>query len=301
MTAVRVRVPATSANLGPGFDCLALALQLHNEVEMEFTGSTVRVAVRGEGADTLPTDDQNLVAAAALRALGEVGREASGLRITAINRIPLGSGLGSSAAAVLAGLLAANALSGGELSEADILAMATEIEGHADNAAAALSGGLVAVRVMPDEILVRPLKIADLTVCAVVPEMNLPTATMRDALPPHIPMTAAVINQASLVLLVEALREANFELLSAAAVDQLHEPYRLERIPGAIAAVKAGYQAGAAAVVLSGAGPGLLAIATGDHESIGQAMLDAFGQSGVDSRMFILPIDRAGAQVQAVD
>lgn len=300
MTRVRVRVPATSANLGPGFDCLALALQLHNEVELRFEGSAVQIDVQGEGAGTLPTGAQNLVARAALRAFDVLGRQPDGLRIVAKNRIPLGSGLGSSAAAVLAGLLGANALVDGGMPEADILALATEFEGHADNAAAALSGGLVAVRAMPDEILVRTLAISNLTACVVVPELNVPTSVMRTALPPQVPMTAAVINQASSVLLVEALRDGNFELLSAAAVDQLHEPYRLDRIRGAVGAVQAGYRAGAAAVVLSGAGPGLLAIAPAQHQSIGQAMADAFEQAGVTSRTFILPIDRHGAQIDEI-
>jgi homoserine kinase len=301
VSSIRVRVPATSANLGPGFDCLALSLQLHNEVEMHIGGSGVQVEIRGEGADALPSDERNLVAAAALRAFDEVGFQPDGLRISTTNRIPLGSGLGSSAAAILAGLLGANALAGDSLSDADILSLASELEGHADNAAAALSGGLVAVRTTPDEILVRTLMIADTTVCVVVPDIDMPTAMMRDALPPQVPMTAAVINQASLVRVVEALREGNFELLSAASVDQLHEPYRLPQIPGAISAVQAGLQAGAAAVVLSGAGPGLLAFAAGDHEQIGRAMAGVFAKTGLGSQTLILPIERSGAQINAFD
>lgn len=300
MREVHVRVPATSANLGPGFDCLALALQLYNDVVLRLEGSDVHVHIQGEGADTLPVGEQNLVATAALRAFDVLGYQATGLRIETVNRVPTGSGLGSSAAAVIAGLLGANALVDGSMGEADILALATEFEGHADNAAAALSGGLVAVRAMPDEILVRTLPITDFKACVVIPALDLPTSAMRDVLPAQLPLATAVINQASLVMLVEALRDGNHELLSAAAVDQLHEPYRLGRIRGATAAVRAGYQAGALAVVLSGAGPGLLAISVDKHELIGQAMVDAFDQAGVDSRMIILPIDRTGAQVEVI-
>lgn len=297
---MRVRVPATSANLGPGFDCLALAFQLYNDVECHIEGSAVRVDIHGEGAGTLPDDEQNLMAAAALRAFDVLGHQPNGLQMVAKNQIPLGSGLGSSAAAVLAGLLAANALLDGGMRDADILALATEFEGHADNAAAALSGGLVAVRATPEEILVRTLAITDLTACVVIPELDLPTSVMREALPAQVPMTAAVINQASLVLLIEALREGNFELLSAAAVDQLHEPHRLPQIPGAIGAVRAGCQAGAAAVVLSGAGPGLLAFAASGHERIGRAMARAFDEAGVRCQTLILPVERIGAQVNPV-
>ncbi|MDX1600100.1 MAG: homoserine kinase, partial [Anaerolineales bacterium] len=159
MNGVSVRVPATSANLGPGFDCLALALDLYNEVRMRPVDDGIRVDVQGEGAASLPHDENNLVAQAALRAFESLDERPPGLDIHCHNRIPLGSGLGSSAAAVVAGLTAANALVEGDMGDEELLFLAFALEGHADNAAAALNGGLNLVRARPAELIVRKVPI----------------------------------------------------------------------------------------------------------------------------------------------
>ncbi len=298
MKTVRVRVPATTANLGPGFDCLALALALYNTAELSLTEGQTRVEVEGEGADVLPHDDHHLTLQAARRALEALGRRPAGFHLRARNAIPPASGLGSSAAAVVAGLVAANALAGGGLSTEDLLALATELEGHADNAAAALLGGLTAVAPDGRPPLARRLPCADLKVAVALPQVRLRTAEMRRALPEKVPLADAAFNLGRTVLVVEALRQGDYDLLARALEDRLHQPYRAPFIPGFGRAVAAARGAGAAAVALSGAGPALVAFAPAGHQVIADAMAEAFRQTGAQARTFTLGVDREGAQAE---
>lgn len=298
MTTVTVRVPATSANLGPGFDCLALALDLYNEVTVQTATEGLQVSVTGEGVVGLPADESNLVAQAALRAFEAFDEQAPGLRIQCHNQIPLGSGLGSSAAAVIAGLCAGNALLEGKMSDEELLFLAFALEGHADNAAAALNGGLNLVRARPAELIVRKVPIQPLQVALAVPGFELPTDRMRAALPEYVPLTDAVDNMASLGMLLEALRDGNFDLLQEAASDRLHQPHRLKRIPGAQAALDAAYTAGASAAVLSGAGPSLLAFAPQGLQGIADAMAEAFSAAGHQATPMVLPAAMEGTAVE---
>jgi homoserine kinase len=298
--ALRVTVPATSANLGPGFDSLAVALSLHNTIQFDVAETGVSVRSRGEGSSTLPSDGENLVAQAFYTAFRHLDRQPPGLRIEASNRIPLGSGLGSSAAAVVAGLLAANQLASTPLSAGDLLALAAELEGHADNAAAALTGGLCLVRRHDSGYHIHSLAYRPLKLIVVVPAVDRPTREMRRALPTEVPLADAAVNAANLGLLLHGLQTGDFELIGLGAVDTLHEPYRIPLIPGAAEAIAAGRQAGAAAVVLSGAGPSLLAFSPRNHEAVAQAMEDAFKASGQQARHFLLDIESEGAKVEVL-
>jgi homoserine kinase len=294
---VSVNVPASTANLGPGFDCLGLALGLRNQLELVTRDSGLEVEVHGEGRSELPTDSTNLTVQAAFGVFDRLGQRPPGLMFRCANQIPLGSGLGSSAAAAVAGALGANALVSGGLSSEQILALVYEIEGHADNAAASLYGGLNVVASDADSLLVRRLPTADLELAVAVPEINLSTRAMRKALPKVVPLQDAVFNLGHSMLLAEALRAGDWDLLAFAAQDRLHQPYRLRQITGFDQAAEAARSAGARAVVLSGAGPGVVAFG-GQPSEVAESLVRGFQRAGVSARSWVLPIASQGAAVR---
>jgi homoserine kinase len=299
MSSITVIVPATTANLGPGFDCLGLALNLYNEVTVTPTASGLEITIVGEGAGTISAGADNLVIRAAERLFHQVGRRPAGLRLHQQNNIPVGSGLGSSAAATLAGILAANALVDGRLSQDDILHLATELEGgHADNVAPALVGGLVLVNREKGDYLLEPVPVPDLRLVIVLPEFDLPTAVARAALPDRVPLADAIFNAGRTGLLVRAFMQGDYAKMGVAMQDRLHQPYRLPLIPGLAAAFAAARHAGAAAVALSGAGPSLVAFAATGHEQIAAAAVAAFGDAGLPARSWLLEPDRQGSLVR---
>jgi len=300
MKRVIVTVPASTANLGPGFDCLGLALGLHNTVEMQVLPQGLEVDIEGEGEGSLPGDASNLIVKAASKLFEKTGKQPPGMRLHAVNRIPLSSGLGSSAAAVIAGLAAANALVDGGLSREELLRLAYELEGHADNAAAALFGGLNLVSAGADELITRQVPVPDLKVAIALPDLKLSTPQLREALPEQVPFCDAVFNLGRTALTIEALRTGDHELLGWSMADRLHQPYRKQFIPGFDAAVAAARRAGAAAVALSGSGPALIAFAPSGHERIAQAMALAFEEAGLAARAYALPVDQQGVRISVV-
>lgn len=295
MSAVRVQVPASTANLGPGFDCLGMALNLYNIVEMQ-EAAQLEITVEGEGAGSIVRDESNLVFQAAGVLFERAGYRPPGLKIRLINNIPLARGLGSSSAAILGGLLAANALSGGTFSSAELLDMALELEGHADNLAAALWGGIAVVA--PVEGKVRHVKLeppAGLKVIAAVPDYTLSTAASRQVLPETIPYRDAVYNLGRLALLIAALSRQDTDLFSVAMQDVLHQPYRAVLIPGMDRIMQAARDAGARSVTLSGAGPTITAFACEREADIARAMQQSILDSGINCRILILQPDHRGA------
>jgi homoserine kinase len=301
-TRVRVRVPASTANLGPGFDCLGLALGLYNTVE--FTpleaGEGLRIEVDGEGSDRLSTDASNLIVRAADKVRETLGRESLDVHIKANNGIPMSSGMGSSAAAVVGGLTAANALYNGSLTRSDILRLANEIEGHPDNAAAAIFGGLTVVSAVENELMHSVVEVPPLKVVIALPNVRLSTADARAALPKQVSIKDAVFNIGRTAFVIEGFRKGDFEMLCWAMTDKLHQPYRRKLIPGFDAAATAAHAAGAAAVTLSGAGPSAAAFAPDKHYEIAEVMKAAFEAAGVSCRTFVLPVDRQGVQMSVV-
>lgn len=306
-------MPATSANLGPGFDCLGLALGLHNTVTFSTTGvqtaaeeaarARVRVTVDGVDAAKIPVDGTNLVVQTAYRLFGAVGRWPVDLDLRLENGIPVGSGLGSSSAAVVAGLIGANALVDGGLGQDELLQIATAIEGHPDNVSPAILGGLVlgVMAARPDgstELLVDRLRMPEMTVVVVMPDVALLTSEARAVLPAHIPRQDAIFNISRLGLLVHALSTADHKRLELAMQDRLHQPYRLPIIPGSEQAMAAAYAAGASGVALSGAGPSLIAFAPEGHGRIGEAMAEAFQCVNVAARTWILQVEPEGARAE---
>ncbi|MEW2428132.1 homoserine kinase [Micromonospora sp. NPDC047644] len=286
---VRVRVPATSANLGPGFDALGLALGLYDDVAAEVASAGVRVTVTGQGAGELPDDDRHLVVRAMRAAFDVLGAHPAGLSVECVNRIPQARGLGSSSAAIVAGVLLARALVvDGEqrLDDAGALRLAAEIEGHPDNVAPCLLGGFTVAWSEPGGARAVSLPVA----AAVRPTVFVPaerglTATARAALPAAVPHGDAALTAGRAALLVHALT-TDPTLLLPATVDRLHQDYRAAGMPGTSALVSALRAADVAAVV-SGAGPTVLALS--------QPPAD-FGV-GTDWEIWQLPIDVSGARV----
>ena len=299
MKKVCVRVPATTANLGPGFDTLGLALDLWNETEFnQSKDNKIAVSITGEGEDTLPTDGQNAIVAAALQLYALVGKDPNGLHIHCVNRIPLTSGLGSSSAAMLTGLLGANALLGKPFTRDEILTMATQYEGHPDNVVPAMLGGLVASVINEDKIVTRKLVVSPMSITVVLPDFYFPTKAAREILPEYVLRQDAIFNVSRAVLVIKALETGDLTLLGEVMEDSLHQPYRLPLIPGAQQAIKAAKGAGASAVALSGAGPSLIAFSGQPSDAeIGISMQRTFEQAGLQARIFPLNISQSGASV----
>ncbi|WP_435736630.1 homoserine kinase [Cellulosimicrobium sp. PMB13] len=261
---VRVRVPATSANLGPGFDALGLALALHDVIEVRALASdAVVVDVEGEGAGEVPGDESHLVVRALRAALDVAGAPQTGLHLSCVNRIPHGRGLGSSAAAAVAGIVAARALVADPtaLDDATVLGLASELEGHPDNAAPALLGGAtvawlagVAGGARAARLDVHP----DVRATVLVPSARLATSRARGVLPQTVPHADAAFNAGRAALLVEALTRRP-DLLLEATEDRLHQGYRSDVMPSTYELVQALRAEGLAATV-SGAGPTVLVL-----------------------------------------
>lgn len=294
---VKVSVPATSANLGPGFDCLGLALELRNTVTFTDSESGIEVEINGEGSDSLPLDGSNLVIESARQLLTRAGQQPLNFKISMQNRIPIASGLGSSAAAVIAGITGANVLIGSPFSANEIVELAAEIEGHPDNVAPAYFGDLVLTVVEGKRLIIEHIPMPEMPVIIVMPDFKLTTKQARAALPEMIPIRDAVFNVARASLLVRALTTGNFEQLVFAMQDRLHQPYRLGLIPGMEEAFIAAKASGAAAVALSGAGPSLIAFAAEDHKPISEAIVNTFKDYGLACRSWILPIAQRGTSV----
>jgi homoserine kinase len=292
---VHVRVPATSANLGPGFDALGLALALYNEVVAE-ESDRVSVKLEGEGADRLARDAGNVVARGVKLAYEAAGRPFKGCALECVNRIPTSRGLGSSAAAWVGGLAAGNALLGSPLSRERLLMLAAQAEGHPDNVAAAVFGGLTVSCGSADQVTAVTLPVpAILTWVVLVPEVTSATAEARALLPRSVPREDAVFNVQRVALLLAGLQAALPAALTIALDDRLHQPYRLKLFPWMPAVVAAARGAGAIGCVLSGAGPSLLAVVAGDGAAVGRAMEEALGRAGVRGRALALDVDSAGA------
>jgi homoserine kinase len=293
-SSVRVRVPATSANLGPGFDALGLALALHDELTARVTSGGLQVEIRGEGAD-LPRDENHLVVRAMRATFDQLGGQPPGLVLRSENHIPQGRGLGSSAAAIVAGVLLARALvmdGGNHFNDGQVLALAAALEGHPDNVAACLLGGLTIAWTAGDQALAaRRSCAADVVPVLLVAPFTAATHTVRGLLPDHVPHADAAANAARAALLVAGLTGDPAGLLLAATEDRLHQPYRAPAMPQTADLVAVLRREGLAAVV-SGAGPSVLVLACGSAEARRAADAAPAGW-----RPHILAVDQGGAHV----
>jgi len=288
-TSVTVRVPATSANLGPGFDCLGLALDLWGSVTV-----SEGLERRESGG---PLDGMAL--AAARRLWEEIGRSpSSGLWARYQGAIPVARGLGASAVARVGGLKAANALAGDALDREALLTLATELEGHVDNAAPALFGGLqVAVRDGEQVLHLNVSLPPDLRAVLFVPELRMPTQESRRRLPRSLSRADAVHNIGRAALLVAALAQGRYDLLDAATQDRLHQRARSQLFPAMYAIFDAAKEAGAHCAYLSGGGSTICALASGGEEAIGEAMAQAARSREVAGEAIITAPTEKGAEV----
>ena len=292
---VHVSVPATSANLGPGFDTLGLALTLYNEVGAS-EAEGVSVAIEGEGATRLPRSADNVVARGVKLAYEAAGRRFTGCALECTNRVPAARGLGSSAAAWVGGLVAGNALLGSPLTKDALLALAARAEGHPDNVAAALFGGLTVSSASGPTVTAVSLPVpAGLRWVALIPEVTSATTEARAVLPASVPHHDAVFNVQRVALLLASLWAGRPAALAAALEDRLHEPYRLRLFPWMPEVVRAARAAGALGCVLSGAGPSLLAVVAGDDTPVAAAMEAALRRAGMAGAARRFDVDTAGA------
>jgi len=301
-----VDVPASTANLGAGYDCLGLALELLNRVTVEAIDGdgSIELTTTGEGAGELGGDRSNRFVTGlemALEALVGEARPASiGWRISAHNRIPLSRGLGSSSAAAVGGLAAGNALGGGGLPMDVLLRMATEIEGHPDNASAVLLGGFVVSAHLGERVEAVRFDAPDgLRAVLFIPDRRLSTADMRRVLPAEVPLRDAVSNLSRVAIGVAGIASGRFELLADLTVDRIHEPYRSVAYPQLPRLTGAARAAGALGAFLSGAGSTVLAfVAPGaDATPVEAALREAAAAVGLDGRTMIVTPRNRGPEI----
>ena len=304
---VVVDVPATTANLGPGFDCLGAALDLNNRFAMrriEGGGERFELIIEGSEGSHLRGGPENLVYRAAQRVWKAAGLEPVALEARVRLAVPPARGLGSSATAIVAGLMGANALVGEPLSKEKLLELAIDIEGHPDNVVPSLLGGLCMTAKAASQRwrVVRCEWTSTVKAVVAIPSIRLSTSEARRAMPKAIPVSDAVVNLGALTLLLQGLRTGNGDLISDGMHDRLHEPYRWRLIKGGDQVKQAAMEAGAWGCAISGAGPSVLALCAEDKGmAVSRAMVRAWEAAGVASRAPVLNVQTTGSQWQPAD
>jgi len=298
---IKIRVPATTANLGPGFDCLGLALKLYLNLEIEQIEEGLIIEYQGEGADKFSSKKDTLIRKSAELVLKKTGQDKSkkGLKIKVFNQIPITRGLGSSASAIIGGIVGAAKLYNINLTNQEMLELALPLEGHMDNIVPALIGGLtLAYKTGQEEIKWARIKTPrDLRVVVGIPDFTLSTEKMRKALPQKVALPEAVFNLSRSALLVNALQNSDWDVLAEAMEDRLHQPYRAPFIPGIEDIFLKIKKTGLAGVALSGSGPSVVSLTKkGQEEAIGKIMKDAFLYAGVTCRVLVLEADLDGTK-----
>ena len=297
-----VVAPATTANLGPGFDCLGMALDLWNRLEIisvpQGCAESAQVEIEGEGVDELAADASNLTFRAMRFLFDEAGLEMPSLRLRCHNVIPLSRGMGSSAAAIAGGLVAANTLCGSPYAPNELLEMAATIEGHPDNVAAAVLGGLQLVVSDGPQLYTAPIPVPEeMQAVLFIPEARIATADARAVLPGQVSVADAVFNMGRVALLVAGMALDRPEYLDVATQDKLHQPYRQPLFPAIKLIFAAARDAGALGVFLSGSGSTVLALARGREMTVAYEMFEAARLTGVPGRMEITRPTARGAHV----
>ncbi len=295
-----IRLPASTANLGPGYDVLGLALGMYNHVRVgPSNAEDHHIRVRGSGCEELPPDASNLFFTSATTLADRLGRTLAPIQADMEINVPLARGLGSSSTAIVGGVLAANRLLGDKLSRAELLDIATEIEGHPDNVSPCLYGGFTVSTVSDGHVTcVRAEPTKELKTVVVVPDFQLKTREARAALPNEVSHSDAVFNVGRACVVTAAILKGDLDALAAAMDDRLHQPYRTPLIPHYGRVIAAALKSGALGVVLSGAGPALFAIARQDAEGIGEAMAQIWRAEGIDAAVYALPVDLDGAVIE---
>lgn len=301
---IKIRVPATTANLGPGFDCLGLALKLYLNLEIEEIEEGLVIEYQGEGAekfsvkkkeDALIWKSINLVLKKNYKDIPK-----KGLKIRVLNKIPITRGLGSSASAIIGGIVGTARLYNINLTNQEMLELALSLEGHMDNIVPALIGGLtLAYKTGQEEIKWTRIKTPlDLRIVLAIPEFTLNTKEMRKILPQKVALTEAIFNLSRSALLVNALQNSDWEVLGEAMEDRLHQPYRAPFIPGIEDMFSQIKKTGFAGAALSGSGPSVVSLTKkGREEAISKIMKDAFLKAGINCRILVLEVDLEGTKI----
>jgi len=292
----RVRIPATSANLGPGFDCLGLALQLHNTITVE-TDRPFTISLTGSYSDGIPADESNLVWQTMCHLWSLIDYPTPSVSLTLESNIPPARGLGSSSAAIVGGLVAANTLAGSPYTKVELLQIANAIEGHPDNVTPALYGGVTLSIPAKHGIIPRVLaQSPDLKAVVVIPNTLLNTEKARGILLPNVSRNDAVFNISHVGLLIEAFIRGDFSLLKEGMRDVLHQNQRATLLPGMLETIESALQAGAYGAALSGSGPTMIALTAETlMEKVSQNMITMLEQYGVNAEAMNLEIDSCGA------
>lgn len=297
------RIPASTTNLGPGFDVLGLALQLYSTVSLVITDSETEVVVSGVDVEKIPRTPDHIAFQAVKSIFERSGEQLpDGLKLTIANGIPAIRGLGGSGTAILGGLLTANVLCGNPFTRPELLNFAAGLEGHPDNVAASMHGGLViSVKENEDIHTIQIPCDPALQVVLAIPEFTLSTKKARDILPKTVGFADAVYNISRSSLLVASIATGKLDMLSMAMHDSLHQPYRSTLIPGFDDVVAAATSAGALSIALSGAGPTIAAYCIDNMQEVGIQMQAAFKHHEIPCEIRILGIDKEGAQVWTND
>ena len=287
---IKVVAPATTANLGPGYDCLGMALDIWNRLEVTSPGANAGdgppVEIIGEGSQELETTGENLVHRSMAFLFREADREMPPVHLKCHNEIPLARGLGSSAAAIAGGLVAANEICGQPFGSNDLLELAATIEGHPDNVAAAVLGGLQLVLSEDQQLFTAAINVPpELHAVLFIPESRISTSDARAVLPQSVSRADALYNMSRTALLVAGMAANHPEYLSVATQDRLHQPYRLPLFPAMKLLFRAAQDAGALAVFLSGSGSTVLALTQGREMTVAYEMAEAARQAGVPGRL----------------
>ena len=297
---ITVSVPATTANLGPGFDCLGMALDVWNTIT--FTTGESGFSVTGQGADNLPAGQGNFISTAFALPFTETGTPQADVGIECRNGIPVGRGLGSSSAAIVAGILAGNELCGSPFSQEELIAMAAGVEGHPDNVAPAILGGLQVVVRASDGIVASSVPLPKgLDAVLFVPDQLVVTREARSLLPRRIDRDDAVFNIGRVGLLINALATGDLSLLRTATEDRLHQQEREKIFPAMKNILRAALDAGALGAFLSGSGSSVLAFANSRRMTIGYEMAEAASKSGVSGEFRVTRPSAQGARLYSED
>ncbi len=297
----KIQVPATSANIGPGFDSMGIALSLYNYVTAEETDDGLKIDILDETSRFLHTDERNLIYRSMARVFKEVGYKAHGIHLTLENNIPVTRGLGSSSAGIVGGLLAGNAISGNKLSQNDILRIAAELEGHPDNVTPALLGGFTVNILNKSDVKFVKTEIKDdLKFAALIPSFYLQTKKSRGILPEAVSHRDAVFNTGRSALLTASLISGKYENIRTAVGDKLHQRYRKRLIPYMDELFNLCYANGALGVYLSGAGPTIIAIIKSDNLGFCESIRPTIDKKMSNWSISLLSADNKGATVEEI-
>ena len=301
MGLVRVQIPSSTTNLGPGFDALGVALNLYNRVELDELPWGLSIHVEGEGQDEIPRDESNISVEAVKRVYHKSGKSLPGLWMKQRNHIPLARGLGSSSAALVGGLVGANLMLGNPLSLDELVQIAVEMEGHPDNVVPALAGGFCISAIGDDGRTIFTLApvVNHYRWVIIVPAFEVSTRDARRRLPKKIPLSDGTFNVQRVGMLLAAFAYGRDDLFREAMQDKLHQPYRKDLMGPLDEVFSAGYEAGALGVCISGAGPCVLAVCHRNAGKVGIAMREIYQAHGISAKMHILRISAQGAH--AVD